>query len=570
MANLQLINGSEAGRSYPLGDEKAVLGRHPDCEIVLDSGAVSRQHARVSHEEGQYFIEDLHSRNGTFVNDQPIDGRRALVNGDRLRICDLVFAFQSDVRPPVPFGPAGPFGQAPAFGQPVDESSFAVVVDDEDHVKSSTFLSKLELTNDSSRMRFEVNPLAKLQALLEITRNLSRSLSIDAVLPKVLDSLFKIFPQADRGFIVMRVPQTGLLVPKAVKFRRPDQGDTIRVSRTIVDQVMQSREAVLSADAASDARFQMSQSIADFRIRSMMCAPLIDSEQTALGVIQIDTLDQRSRFTEDDLEVLAGVAAPAGIAIENAQLHERSLKQQAVQLDLQMAHRVQQGLLPAAPPEVPGYRFFDFYTPANEVGGDFYDYVELPGGRLAVVLADVSGKGVSAALLMAKLSAETRYCLASEADPANAMNRLNASFIHAGWEDRFVTLVVAVLEPATGIMKVFNAGHPSPLMRRSAGIVEEIEVEQAGLPIGVDPDHRYKPCEVRLAPGEAIALFTDGFSEAMNREGQLYGIERLRQRLSEPVADVGTLGPRVLSDVKQFVNGRAQSDDMCLICVARK
>ena len=193
------------------------------------------------------------------------------------------------------------------------------------------------------------------------------------------------------------------------------------------------KQAVLSADATSDSRFEMSQSIADFRIRSMMCAPLVISDGHAMGAIQIDTLDQRSRFSQDDLDVLAGVAGQAAFALENAQLHEQALKQQGMQRDLELAHKVQQGLLPSAPPRMEGHHFFDFYEPANQVGGDFYDYIRLPGGRLAIVLADVSGKGVSAALVMAKLSAEVRYCWrASPMWPRPSTGSTTASATAAG------------------------------------------------------------------------------------------------------------------------------------------
>ena len=133
--------------------------------------------------------------------------------------------------------------------------------------------------------------------------------------------------------------------------------------------------------------------------------------------------------------------------MENAQLHEVALQESVLQRELALAHKVQQGFLPAAPPQVPGYEFFDFYEPANQVGGDYFDYVWIPGGRLAVAVADVSGKGISAALLMAKLSADVRYCLVSEPTPAAAISRLNRAFCESRWEDRFVTLVLAVLDP---------------------------------------------------------------------------------------------------------------------------
>ena len=183
-----------------------------------------------------------------------------------------------------------------------------------------------------------------------------------------------------------------------------------------------SKQAILSADAASDERFEMSESIVDFRIRSMMCAPLITGEGNALGVIQIDTLDPRNRFNREDLDVLASVACQAAFAVENAQLHETALREQAIKRELAVAHEVQRGFLPAASPNLAGYDFFEFYESANALGGDYYDYVELSGGRLAVVLGDVSGKGISASLLMAKLSAEARFCLASEPTPAAAID----------------------------------------------------------------------------------------------------------------------------------------------------
>jgi serine phosphatase RsbU (regulator of sigma subunit) len=229
---------------------------------------------------------------------------------------------------------------------------------------------------------------------------------------------------------------------------------------------------------------------------------------------------------------------------------------------------VQRGLLPSEPPSIPGYHFFDFYEPANQVGGDYYDYIDL-GDRLAVVLGDVSGKGVSAALLMAKLSGEVRYCLASERTPAGALNRINASFCRSGWDDRFVTFVLAVLDLKTHEVTVVNAGHMPPLVRHAGGQVMTIGSAEAGLPLGVDADHEYQQCSRSLAPGDFITIFTDGISEAMNSANELYGLERLREQVGAKTASVEGLGRHILDDVKRFVGGRKQSDDMCLTCFGR-
>ena len=151
----------------------------------------------------------------------------------------------------------------------------------------------------------------------------------------------------------------------------------MRISRTIVEEAVQPRKAILSADAASDERFGMAQSIADFSIRSMICAPMIGADGVPIGVIQIDTLNQRSRFTDEDLEVLASVASQAAVSIDNAKMHQQVLAQQALTRDLELARRMQRALLPSKPPEIPGYCFFDYYQSARQVGGDYYDYVVL-------------------------------------------------------------------------------------------------------------------------------------------------------------------------------------------------
>ena len=476
---------------------------------------------------------------------------------DQVKICDCHWfgenAFDSPTEP-APLLPA--------------ETGLAQLFDDDGERSQATIMSKLDVSLGDSGLRMGVKPEVKLRAMIDITESLTKALSVEEVLPKLLDTLFKIFLQADRGFVALLDENKGL-VPKAVKQRRVDDDEAMRISRTIVSRAIESREAILSADATSDTRFDMSQSVADFRIRSMMCAPLIDSEGQALGVIQIDTVDQRSRFRQEDLDVLASVARQAAFALENAHLHEQAFRQQALERDLGLAHKVQRGFLPSSPPQIEGYAFFDFYEPANVLGGDYYDYIELPNNRLAIVLGDVAGKGIPAALLMVKLSAEMRYCLVSEPVPAEAVNRLNVTFSRAGWDDRFVTLVAAVLDRDEETLTLVNAGHMPPYLRHRDRLVEAIGGEQAGLPIGIDADQRYEQLTLPFRPGDCLTMFTDGVSEAMNAQGELYGLERLEQLLAAEVSDVGSLGRQLLDDVKRFVGGRPQRDDICIASFGR-
>ncbi|HEX4149895.1 MAG TPA: SpoIIE family protein phosphatase, partial [Pirellulales bacterium] len=298
-------------------------------------------------------------------------------------------------------------------------------------------------------------------------------------------------------------------------------------------------------------------------------APLVDGEGRALGVIQIDTLDQRARFQQDDLDVLASVAWQAAIAVENAQLHESALRQQSLERDLDLAHKVQQGILPSAPPQVAGYEFFDYYDAASQVGGDYFDYVALPGQRLAVVLADVSGKGMPAALIVARLSSEARYSLASEPTPSAALNRLNQSFSRSGWEDRFVTLVLAVIDLEKHRVTLANAGHMAPLLRRADGSIKPLGRDETGLPLGVDFETTYRQLQIELHPGDHIMMFTDGISEAMNGRQELYGNKRLEAQLKRDLPNASAQGSGVLEDLRLFVGNHQQTDDMCLLCFGR-
>jgi phosphoserine phosphatase RsbU/P len=555
MAILRALRGANPGQVFPIEGEVAILGRHPDCDIVLEAPAVSRQHARIIRQQGRFFIEDLNSRNGTLVNGRPVIERQILNENDEIQICDLSFVFHN--------GPGADPGS-------VTDEIPAMVVDDEMTTSNSTVMSKLSVSAGTSGLHLQVNAEAKLKALIEIGQKLGRALNLGQVLSGVLDSLFTIFIQADRGFVVLHDKENGRLIPKAVKHRGRDEASrTIRISRTIVRAVMETKEAVLSADAASDSRFDMAESVLDFHIRSIMCAPLVGTDGKALGVLQVDSLDQRNRFSRDDLDVLASVACQAAVAVENAQLHETAIRDRAIERELAVAHQVQQGFLPNAPPSVEGYAFYEFYEPANKLGGDYFDYIILPDGRIAVIVADVSGKGIAASLLMARLSAEARFSLASVHQPSEAVARLNRTFCDASWEDRFVTFVVSVLDAKRHEVTVVNAGHMPPLVRRANGAIETLGEAETRLPLGVDGDMEYPQRKFAFGQGDYLAMYTDGVTEAMNDQGELYGRQRLLTQLAQDADGVRNLGRRIIQDVRRFTGSRAQSDDMCLTCFER-
>jgi serine phosphatase RsbU (regulator of sigma subunit) len=294
-----------------------------------------------------------------------------------------------------------------------------------------------------------------------------------------------------------------------------------------------------------------------------MCAPLLDGDGNPFGVVQIDTGQPLHAFTIEDLEVMVGAVSQAAVAVRFAKLHEEALRRQAVARDLELARRVQLGLLPEGYPDWEGFEFFAYYHAAHEVGGDYYDFIALPNDRLALVVADAAGKGVSAALMAAKLSGELKYYLSCQ-PPGPALAHMNNSLC-AGGTGRFVTLLAAVLDRRSLAMTLVNAGHPAPLRRRPDGTVEAVAESARGPALGLAPGRQYPETRVSVEPGDLWLAYTDGFTEATNAGGEMFGAARLRQRLAAAPPVVRESGDRIVREVLGFLADQPQSDDMCLV-----
>jgi serine phosphatase RsbU (regulator of sigma subunit) len=590
VAVLKVINGSCPGQLIELQGERMVMGRHPSCQIVLDNAAVSRNHAQILESHGTFYIEDLRSRNGTLLNGTRIQGRVEIKDDDEIRVCEVVMRFflgmppDSDkfkiVRAELELPEPGPnpsptienfdiqalVGTAAATDELLAHLGSDPVADG--NSDSSSIITSVDVTNRNPRII--VRPEAKLRAVMEISQNLARTLKAEDVLPKILESLFKIFPQADRGFVVLKDPVSGKLQVKSQRVRRDDLIDSTRISMTILREAMRKGVAILSADASSDERFKLSDSVAAMTIRSVMCAPLMGQTGESLGAIQIDTVNNAQPFAADDLEVLASVASQAALALENAHLHTAALKQRDYERDLEFATQVQLGFLPNERPRAAGYDFYDFYEAAQRVGGDFFDYVPLPGGRVAITIGDVAGKGLPAALLMARIYADMRYQLLAQATPAEALTSLNAGVSASGLGHRFITLAIAVLDPAAHRLTLVNAGHLPPLLRQQSGSIKQIGVKSSGLPLGIQHDTVYVQKEFPIEPGETIVMATDGVTEAMNPDHEIYGTARLTALLKKGPPQAEILGEAIVTEIETFVAGYSQRDDICLICFHRQ
>ena len=579
MAVLKLVKGGAVGQLIPLAGERVVLGRHPSCQIVLDNAAVSRHHAQILESHGTHYLEDLRSRNGTQLNDGPVQGRIELHDGDEIHLCDYVFQFlDSSETSLAPDDLAkGGLGK---LTSPARHRETVASADDDDAqapAASGSSSSVLEgssvitsLDADSVRtVRLNVRPEVKLRAIMEIGAALGNVLKMDQVLLQILESLFKIFPQADWGLVVLRNTSTERLVVRASKARRPGEEDEVPVSMTIVQHAMSNRQAILSADATRDKRFDTSESLLELQIRSVMCAPLLEQSGPALGVIQVSTSSLAQPFSSDDLELLASVATQCALGVSNAILHESLLAQRDIERELDFATQVQLGFLPSEPPKVAGYEFADCYEPAHRVGGDYFDYIRLPNGNVAIAIGDVAGKGVPAALLMARLNASARYHLLSATSSSEALSSLNSELLSSGLGFRFITLSLAVLDAQKHELRVANAGHLPPLLRSAKGMVGPIGQKSSGMPLGISASQAYQELVIPIEVNDTVLFYTDGVTEAMNPQLQIYGRERLMDVFAKGPVAAGDLVPSLMTDVEQFYDSRAQRDDVCIVAVRR-
>jgi sigma-B regulation protein RsbU (phosphoserine phosphatase) len=414
-----------------------------------------------------------------------------------------------------------------------------------------------------------VSPSSEHLALLyRLSQTFNSSLDLGEVLNQVMDEVIAA-TRAERGFVMLVEPDGGLTFHAArgldhQSIEMPD----FQVSRGIIERVASLGQPMLTSDAQVDDRFSMRQSVMLLGLRSVMCAPLQVKGRT-IGVIYVDNRLRAGIFQPADLELLSAIASSAAIAIENARLYQLAVEKGRMEQELQMAYRVQSSLLPAEAPQLPGWDFAARWKPARQVAGDYYDFIPHPGGRLGLVIADVTDKGMPAALFMAFTRTVLRASLDGVRSPAEGLEHANRLICAESSFGFFVTLFFAELEPTSGRLRYVNAGHNPPLLLRQTMTRPEPLV-RTSLPLGIDPDFPYAQAEATLGPGDLLLLYTDGVTEARDPQGRQFEQERLEASLS---GRRGAAGSELLTGIEQdlsaFTTGAIADDDVTLVAVRR-
>lgn len=551
---------------FSLDKDVISIGRSKKNDLVLADQWLSRHHAEIRETNGSFSIADLESRNGTYVNGQRIDGTVVLKNTDVITLGDQQLKFLDEASGSVILTetPDGLDLEGTVVVPTAQLLAAARAQEDTwDNMGGERDPAARPVSGDESSRIKKQNQM--LTVLSDASMALISNRPVDELLDFILELAFKVI-KAERG--VLMIASGGELLPKAVRTANGDQPrEEIAFSRTIADKVIVEKVSILTNNALSDPRFDRQQSIVSLGIRSAMCVPLWHDEKVT-GLIYVDSLRRENNFSQDDLTLLTSLANVAAIKLENARLLEEMIEKQRMERELELAGDIQKGLLPSCAPVIDGWDLVGTNTPCYTIGGDYYDFIERPGG-LAVALGDVSGKGAGAALMMMVLRATVHFASQREKTVVDIISQTNGVIYDNSPAQFYATFFLTDVDTATGRMRYVNAGHIPPILYQKASD-SIVRLEEGGTVLGLFDIAPFTEGEAELGPGDVLVVFTDGISEAWGANEEEFGEDRLgqlvRDNASLPAAELECL---IQKEVDTFTSGAPPTDDKTIIVVKR-
>jgi serine phosphatase RsbU (regulator of sigma subunit) len=541
-------------------DTEFYVGRAVDCGMVIDDGAASRQHASITCNDGAFIWKDLGSTNGTLLNGaRMLEGK--LSHGDRMQIGETVLRFE--IEEVEGDGVSAPDGSTVLKQTLLDwHSSDAGLGETPESAKAGDLLRAVYNVSNAIASNYEVCSL------------------VDSVLQTTMNAV-----SAQRGAIMFTsgVQEELTPCPRCNKVHVIQDGELshvdtpdFRISNTVAQRVISRGESVLyqDTDSETDSDLEAAASIVSLQLRSILCVPL-RGKAGVVGVLYMDTNRQDQSYSHDDMLLATAVGNSAGLALENANLHARLLKQQRDEHEIEFAWSIQEGFLVKDwPQDQPHYDAYGLTRPAKTVGGDFYDFIQLGPDRVGILIGDVSGKGIPAALTMAQLLAEFRLLAREEVSPAVVVSHINRNQVQRSQRGMFCSLCFISIDLRDGKMTCVNAGHHPPMHATAAG-VRSLD-DASGMPVGVLPEAKWSDTHYKLMPGDSLVLYTDGIVEARGpmtqqegeREIDEFGLRSLarivRQYQGQPARElVETTNKRVL----QYCAPGLPHDDCTMLVV---
>jgi sigma-B regulation protein RsbU (phosphoserine phosphatase) len=517
------------------------IGRQTGNELLLRDNRISRQQASIVLEEGRFILVDSGSRHGTRVNGQKVD-RHPLKPKDMID-----------------------------FGMP---DSFRILYAGEE----ASLDEIMERVETAASADTPSRDLYHLGVLLDVARALHSSLSLEDVLSSVVDAAIRV-TRTERGALLL-LNSSGEFEPAAVRDgkRMTIEAAGLDISRSVLRQVAASHRELIVTDTGDETEWQKQASVVRLQLHTVVALPLerlrmADSLDTTsagqvselLGILYLDSHMPSSAFSDLDRAVLRSLAIEATTVIENARLFTAARRMERLNHELEIASGLQQQLLPKTFPNCPYFAVTGLNIACQSIGGDYFDVIELPGEKYAFVVADVAGKGISAALLASMLQGIVSTAAGFDKSPSVVAMRINRYLFDRAGIERYATVFYATLD-AAGEFEYINAGHVPPLVRTASGQVYPLGSDS--FPLGMFDFAEFQCSKVKLSPGDIVLIYTDGFTEAANPEGEFFGEQRLREVLKQDVSGgLEQLLANIQAGVREFTQGAAQSDDMTLLTI---
>jgi len=540
---LQIIKSDGTQRQVRLEGQSYMLGRSQTAELAFpDDPGLSRQHLLLEMEAEGWFVTDLNSRNGTVLNGVRLVNRQRLKSGDELRAGQLLMRFN-----------------LPLSGVHAPSDRTVIFRPGEIGTNQGAVRVNLEQVLEQAKPRAgapnSTQWLTPLTALLRAGRELALRRPLPEMFAAILDLSLEA-TAAERG-VLMTFDENGELVVQA------SRGEGFRISSTVRDTVIREKTSLMVLDTAQDATLRAQESIIFQAVRTLMAVPL-QTDDAVIGLLYLDSRRMTRKWTADDLSLLTVMANVAAIRLERERLALADEARKMLAKELDQAAEIQRRFLPSDAPALSCWDIAGHNTPCRTVGGDYYDFLACPEERLGLILGDVAGKGMPAALMMMNLQARVQVLAETVKDPAAFMTSLNRIITSTCPQNRFITLFFGLLDTDSGRLLYVNGGHNPPIIVRADGRTEYLT---GGGPIlGILPHVQYQVCANTLEPGDLCCIFSDGVTEANNPEGEEFGEERLAAFLaSHRHLSANGMTSAIQKLLNEFTQGAALADDTTLI-----
>jgi sigma-B regulation protein RsbU (phosphoserine phosphatase) len=554
MAVLYIYPKEGASWKAALEAERVSLGRAQASDIVIGDTHCSSCHAFIERAGEDFIIRDAGSKNGTFVNGRRLEGSTALSPGDEIGLGSTLLTFG---RPRIP--------HVKLFDAPASATDASAAV------PYRTILERTSATDARTGSAAGAGDIREENRILQVMIQVGEALVAHKPLQELLEDIMDVIAghlPMDQCVIMLRAEGSAGLETRAARIVGPwGAGREIEVSRTVVSMAYERHLSVLLADPSADPRIPSENSIIAKGIRSALCVPIGD-EEGVIGVLYADRHGRAEPFKDEDLRLLTLLASTAAVKIQQARQVAALIQAEKVQRELKIAADIQRDFLPRALPPCEGFGMAARALPCLQVGGDYYDLICLEPGRVGLAVADVSGKGVGAALLMASLRAWLRAELGHGTDLAALAAKLN-DFIHESSDiHSFITFFFAELDGATGALRFVNAGHNPPLVFSRGGLVRELPA--TGLVLGMLAGRPYEVGTSEVGPGEVLVLYTDGITESRDSEDKEFGVEGLAGVVREEREnEAPAILDAVFRRLAEFTACAEPFDDRTLVVVKR-